>query len=57
MDLDLVLLGMCAMSVLLWVLLAGCATKVGWGEGDTMLRQYPVPIEFYIAEGATNNTQ
>ena len=38
-----------------WVLLTGCATSVG--EGDAFLRQYPVPITFSVAEGATGNTQ
>jgi hypothetical protein len=39
----------------LWVTY-GCATKVG-GQGDVLLRQYPVPITFTIEAGATNNTQ
>ena len=44
---------------IIFILLQGCATKVSFSDdpGDVMLRQYPVPIEFSIAEGATNNTQ
>jgi hypothetical protein len=42
--------------MILFFALAGCATKI-LGSGDNMLRQYPVPMEFHIAEGATGNTQ